>query len=261
MKGVNNMDLENETENVKSEEQSEEQAKLLKKQIRDQETAEEKAKLTSAIKSMNITTPEQMAEFMHDYVLDATNQKFDGDALLVWTGIKKIRKTVGLLNDDKIVCEIYINDKVLYVPIEKLKSPSYFIDQYARTFDVFLNIKNTVWLNMVNALFQQKMETVAASEESEHVFIARQTWAKICKYRVSEDSAGYKANKGILKKDGGYFVTSEAITKLTEKTKIRMNDLSGAMTQLGLKYPGTKKKLELRCWELSEVALKLEGVI
>jgi hypothetical protein len=229
------------------------EAKKRAKELEEADVKVEKEQLTEVIKSMQLQTPEQIAEFVFESKKAAINMKFEGTILMLWLDIKRIRVIEGILRNDKMICEIYIKDKVLTIPLEKLDTPKAFKDQYAREFKEFLFIKNNSWQELINALLKNKIEVVKDSEESEHVRIAREVWSRICELGISEDPNTFKTSgKSVLKYNNQYFIRSSTIEKIVKDKfyVIRISDLSSTMTELGMKKPGAIKKHEKRCWEL-----------
>lgn len=164
--------------------------------------------------------------------------------------IDKVVIVKGRVSTDITVWEFYINDKILRVETDRLENPKSFRQQYLKVFDrPAPKIKSDGWIELLDALAEEKVQYAEAPEESENVFIANQILEIVSQYEVSDDPEDAVSGLALLKYEFGddkktYFcMLSSLFLNLVSELgfKIPPNILSDTMTQLGLKRKGTPR--------------------
>lgn len=214
--------------------------------------------LTKLFKDM---TPEQQVNFFIESMKNKQEQVLSDNALRIYDRISKVRVIEGTVSSDPKRWEIHIDDKVLKILVEKLENQKAFRDQYLREFNVPApKIKGEDWLNLLNALSENKKELVVNPEESEEVRIAREIFEKISRLGISEDSQAFTSGRLIYLHNERYYLRSSTIESMVNDSsyRISMSKLSETMTELGMKEPGTTKAgpQRQRCWEFIPEFLK-----
>jgi hypothetical protein len=162
--------------------------------------------------------------------------------------IDKVVIVRGAISTDPKTCELYIQGKVLKLDTDRLENMKQFRQQYLKAFDrPAPKIKLTRWPFFLEALADDKATYTQDPEESRSVFIARQMFEIVCDREISEDSedalSGFALYKHVLKDDEKiyYCMPSKVFLALVDGAgfKIPPNELSLAMTELGMKKNGT----------------------
>lgn len=175
--------------------------------------------------------------------------------------IDKVVIVKGRVSTDPTLWEFYINGKILRVETDKLESPKSFRQQYLKIFDrPAPKINNKKWVEILDALAEEKIQYAEAPEESENVFIANQIFEIVSQYEVSDDQEEAKSGLTLLKheleedKKTYFCMPSQEFIELLRRSgfKIELNTLSGTMTELGMKRKGTPRVYycgeQLRSW-------------
>ncbi len=217
--------------------------------------------INSLIKLLKDMTPEQQARFFIDSMKNKQEQALSGNALKMYDRISKVQVIEGIVSTDPKIWKIYIDNKILTIPVDKLENQPTFRAQYLREFNVPAPlITPNDWLNVLTALYSTKMQLVANPEESEEVRIAREVLERIRKLAISEDAGAFTSGRQIYFHNGRYYLRSTTIEAMINDSnyKIVMSKLSGTMTELGMKKPGTTKTgpERQRCWEFVPEVLK-----
>lgn len=178
--------------------------------------------------------------------MEETVDKLGGSALKLYNSIEKIIVKKGVLAKDPKIWEFHISGKVIKIDAQNVEDYGFFRKQYIQMFDEPATyLKKDDWLDLFNALSENKKEIDDNEEESEDVCIARQLLEVIQKIPVSEDKEDAFNNKCLLKtqKEGQdvLFISSEKINELIKEHDFKKssNVLSPVMTELGFKIAGT----------------------
>jgi hypothetical protein len=220
----------------------------------------DKKSLIELLKGMTL---EQQANFFIESSKNKQDQVLSGNALKIYDRISRVRVLQGIVSTDPKRWEIYIDNKILRIQVDKLENQKAFRDQYLREFDVPApKIKSEDWLNILNALSENKKELVTNPEESEEVRIAREVLEKISRLGISEDPKAFTSGRLIYFHNGHHYLRSSTIETMINDSsyRISMSKLSEIMTELGMKMPGTTKAGpgRQRCWELIPELLKVK---
>lgn len=183
--------------------------------------------------------------------------------------IDKVVIVKGRVSTDITVWEFYIKGKILRVETDKLESPRSFRQQYLKIFDrPAPKINDKKWVEILDALAEEKTDYEEAPEESEHVFIANQIFETVSQYEASDDKEDAESGLTLLKhefeddKKTYYCMPSKKFLGLvsTLEFKIAPSILSGTMTELGMKRKGTPRvyysREQLRSWCFIPEAIK-----
>jgi hypothetical protein len=218
--------------------------------------------INSLIKLFKDMTPEQQANFFIESRKNQQEQLLSGNVLKIYERISKVRVVEGIVSSDQNRWDIYIDNKILRIPVDKLEKQTTFRAQYLREFRVPAPLMPGIeWLNLLSALSENKKELFINPEESEEVRIAREVFEKIRRLAVSEDSQAFTSGRLIYLLNGRYYLRSSTIENMINDAlyRISMSKLSETMTELGMKKPGTTKAgpERQRCWEfIPELLLK-----
>jgi hypothetical protein len=230
------------------------------KELLDQVT---NSNLDNIKKTISGKSLEEIAEYINSREGENAKLKaLDDIASSLYPRIKKLVVLEGILPTDPMTCELYIDDKILRIPHNKLDKSKIFKDEYFRAFKKLIFIKDVQWSALLNLVVETKSEVVEFSEESEFVMIAREIWSYICEMEISEDVKMFTSSgKSIIRYKNdhvdGYFIRSDRIKMIVDNKsfKIRLSDLSQVMKELGMKNPGSPKVGGKRCWQLNETEL------
>ncbi len=189
----------------------------------------------------------------------------------LYTMIDKVVIVKGIIPTDPTVWEFYIFDKIIKVDAETLVTPRVFCKQFLKTFDrPAPNIIQSKWIDLLEALSEEKAEYRQEQEESGSVFIARAVFEIICNREITEDAEDAISQESLLKyikEDKIYYaMPSYIIKRLVDGAgfRIPLNELSSTMSLLGLKKEGTDlvryNGLKKRSWLfIPEAVLAAKG--
>ena len=171
-------------------------------------------------------------------------EEFGGAAARLYNSIEEVIIKRGVLEDDPIIWEIHILGAVLKIEAEKLEHQGAFRTQYLRKFNrPAPKVKTEEWQTVVELLSTEKASVQEELEESERVNAARQLFEEVCRLPINDDKE-LALKKGNLFEHEGYIcLPSFKITELIQKVniKIGVQNLSGALVDLGLKVKGSEK--------------------
>jgi hypothetical protein len=230
--------------------------------------------MTEEIKEPDITTilntlkrmSSDQANILAEAIKAKQEQEMSDNAVLLYNNIWKVRVVDGIISTDVAYWDIYIGDKVIRVPTDKLEKMKTFREQYIKVFKVPAPlIDGYSWIKLLNALTENKLEKVIINpEESENVRIARELFEKIRRLEIDDSEEGFDSGMVMYSYRGGYYLKSSAIERMISEAfyKIAISKLSETMTELGMKKLGAKKVRQQRCWEFiaSELEIKEEDV-
>jgi hypothetical protein len=135
-----------------------------------------------------------------------------------------------------------------------MDSPREFRKQYQKVMYMpAVRLKDPEWDELLFELIK-KRKIIEAPEESENVFKAREIFAKICEFPVSDIEYEVTLGNVLYKYEGFYLFPSWKLKEIVDVNNfhIPFNTLSTAMTELGFKKPGTDNpyinKKRVRCW-------------
>jgi hypothetical protein len=179
----------------------------------------------------------------------------------------------GVIPSDSTIWEFHIQGKVLRVDTDRLENMTQFRQQYLKAFDrPAPKIKLSRWSYFLEALADDKAIYAQAPEESRPVFIARHMLEIVCDREASDDAegafSGFSLYKHVFKDDEKvyYCMPSKVFLALVDGAgfKIPPNELSSAMTELGLKKNGTPRvsycgKQERSWCFIQDVVLRNKG--
>lgn len=214
----------------------------------------ENDKVQEITKILSGMTAEQQAQFVLDNIKNQQNQQMSDEVLKIYKRISRLEFVVGVLKTDQMMAKLYIDDKILIIPAEKIENQKIFKEQYIREFKKLapLILPND-WRTLINAVIENKSETVECQEESFEVHVAREIWSILQGLEISSDIKQYLNTGRALLDRGDYcLVRSDRMEKIVKDKdyNIAMNKLSTVMTELGFKTPGTKKYNDKRSWFL-----------
>jgi hypothetical protein len=164
--------------------------------------------------------------------------------------IEKVVIIKGAIPSDPCIWEFHIESQILKVDAEKLESMSPFRKQYLKVFDrPAPKVKCDRWPFILEALAEDKAESIQAPEESEHVFIAREIFESICEREVSDMAEDALSGMTLFKhehekdKQVYFSMPSNILKEIVDNSgfKIPLNKLSEAMSELGFKKAGTDR--------------------
>lgn len=163
--------------------------------------------------------------------------------------IDKVVIVKGVIPSDPVTWEFHILDHVLKVDVENLENMRCFKKQYLKAFDrPAPRVNAAQWSNIIDELSEDKAERIQAVEESGNVFIARQLFEIICEKEISDDPEDAISGLAFLNyvtpngNDTYFCIPSHVLKNTVDESgfKIPLNELSGTMTELKMKKPGTE---------------------
>jgi hypothetical protein len=164
--------------------------------------------------------------------------------------IDKVVIVRGAISSDPKTWELYIQGKNLTLDTDRLGNMKQFNQQYLKAFDrPAPRIKLSRWPSLLEALAEDKATYAQAPEESRTVFIARQMLEIVCDREASDDAeealSGFALFIHVFKDDEKvyYCMPSKIFLPLVDGAgfKILPNELSSAMTELGMKKSATPR--------------------
>jgi hypothetical protein len=142
---------------------------------------------------------------------------------------------------------------IIRVCAEKLDSPREFRKQYQKImFEPAIRCTNSQWDQLLREL-RDKRTIECNPEESEHVFIAREIFDRICDFEITTDPSDM-FNGFLYEYKDHFYLTSKVVKDIvdTQGFHITFKDLSSTMTELGMKKAGTERipihGKQFRCW-------------
>lgn len=164
----------------------------------------------------------------------------------VYDSIQSVKISRGVLDSDPIVWELNVSGKTLKIDAEKLETVSAFRTQFLRAFNhPAPRIKNEDWQMVIELLASDEEKTTVeiSSEETEPVYIARELYAFICGLPRDGDKDDLLSGGPLYFKDGLYWLKTPRVAEIVKDLGFKFipNQVSTAMTSLGLKEEGTKR--------------------
>jgi hypothetical protein len=189
------------------------------------------------------------------------NQEELTPAQKIYNSVEKVVIVKGILPTDPTIWEFHINAQILRINTEKLETQTKFRQEYLKTFDVPApKLSGNSWINLLQALSDDKKEYYRDPEDSENVYIAKRIFEKICELPLVEKDVA-ASGRGLCAHEGYYCLVSSKVEEIVKSCDFRIawNTLSSTMSALGLKREGTETvrlgKKSAKCWwfETSEI--------
>lgn len=186
-------------------------------------------------------------------------------ALKLYNRISKFVFVKGIIPTDPMTCQFHIDDKIISIPAEKIEEEAVFRKQYLREFEKRAPRLGVAWLDLIDALIENKKEVTRNLIDSTAVSYATELFEKIRKLKVVTDKKAFDADNAqkILEDGGRYFVKARVVSELIVESKcpVDRSRLYETMHYLKMRKGKNVKKGGKRdsCWELESSTLLQQG--